>query len=51
MVDKKEEGRKVIRRRKVSFTLHVMIRKRFSCTPDEKIQINTRFWPGLEILF
>ena len=22
-----------------------------SCTPDEKIQVNPRFWPGLEILF
>ena len=23
----------------------------FSCIPDEKIQANTRFWSGLEILF
>ena len=22
-----------------------------SCTSDEKIQVNPRFWPGLEILF
>ena len=22
-----------------------------SCIPDEKIQVNPRFWPGLEILF
>ena len=22
-----------------------------SCTPDEKLQVNPRFWPGLEILF
>ena len=26
-------------------------RKNHSCIPDEKIQVNPRFWPGSEILF
>ena len=30
---------------------HLLYELCISCTIDEKIQVNPRFWPGLEILF
>ena len=29
----------------------MMKKKKNSCIPDEKIQVNPRFWPGLKIYF